>query len=421
MKAFSDRVSTGRGASGTSSRGAYSKQISTGAGSQLREKPKSFSDDIETGPKIDFHSDGLIKFGEFKYTDLQHVSPWWQHAFGLLKKGYSWEDITAACNYSYLGPESQRSLRGQAAQALGWKTTEKLLGSKEILHQEILQEGWPELHGKLGEPFVFAGMKIEPVEEKKPARKKLREVIRAERARKEILPAAPEADSEWNPSAFLSATKRIKNQLSGITDGDIAAALEIYWNESGGSGLSPEQKNILQTGWPHVLGPPGRNIPVKRYWNPVARGSVQDLYPKKMCPEYSVLQRLRDEYNFFSKTFVERKAILKDLGIDFAGYYYSLTRQEKELIKKQLGAMGIKDAVINRVSALFSRAPDPGYTRHRDPTAFPSQSLERKLISWFGFVDLDENGNVHDAFPLLYSDSPRIPRGSNYHPKVGWY
>ena len=390
-------------------------------------------------------------------------STWWRRALKLLDLGYTWTEITEACAHSYLGPRESEKTDVMAAKELG-KTGYKKFQATAKRDRKLLQIGWPEFHGDPGKrvykkakaPEEEApemswkmkqalkkakllpgnGTKITPEMARTPEVKielpkyEDGETFRYATHNKKILPNAPEEGSESRAGAFRAAIDRIKGSKLGAKDGDIGAAIKLFWNR-GGYDLSPSQKKILQTGWPHLVGPPGQDVEVKFYANPkVNISAIKNFYPRPVSPDYDELRTLQD-MGFFEMSKEEKARIVKQRKLNYVGYYLPLTEEEKAVLVKR----GYTSEQAKRISSRAGRAPEDGYTRYRDPNEFDPGSWERQMISWIGFIDLDERGLPHEVFPTgttalkvtipiiktAAEVNPLAPRGNNYHPSVGWY
>ena len=426
---------------------------------------KPFSEKISTGSEFSVFKAQASQSGVFQEG---MGSTWWKRAFKLFNLGYSWTEITEACALSYLGPREFEKTDRMALTELGRTGYEKFKAARKR-DQKLLQIGWPELHGdpgtkvredkkvpetkapemswKMRQALEKAGLrdpgiKITPRMVREPEIKLIPsdyeggETFRFAVNNKKVLPNAPEVGSESRAGAFRVAVDRIKGSRLGATDGDIGAAIKLFWNR-GGYDLSPTQKKILQTGWPHLVGPPGQDIEVKYYANPgVNISAIKNNYAKPVSPEYKELRTLQS-MGFFEMSKEEKAQIIKERRLNYVGYYLPLTTEEKEVLVSK----GYTPDQAKKISARANRRPEEGYTRHRDPRKFAVGSWERQLISWIGFIDLDSRGLPHEMFPTGIAGpttattalkvtmpiraaevvNPRIPRGNNYHSSIGWY
>jgi len=330
---------------------------------------KPFSETI-SADNDDIQEQNYFQELKFKYTTLEQDSSWWKVATKLHKeKGVPWQDIIDATRFSYDG-------RSHAVDMLEGVKRASFYIEKQRRWARILQVGWKEKHGEPGTPFKFA------------------------RNDKSILPPRT---GESVDSTFWSVVTRIRKQFGKkITDGDIAAALELY-SRSGFAYLSTDQITILQTGWPHLFGPPGRNIPIARY-HPDAL-QISNRFPEGTIPDYKTLKMLKDKHNFFDKPIAERKKILAQTEIYIKGYAIPMTAQTQTILEDK----GFTKNEIKGIRILGKRSPDPGYKRYTKPDELPMEITEageiwrgwiKELIEIIGFVDLtnDLNRSLHPTF-----------------------
>ena len=366
VKAFSDGISTG--CTGDCSTTPHScphiripKKIDSISSKSLNTKSLSpFSKTIST---INWLPDQFQELG-YVYTKLKRF-PWWEAAFDLFKKQkVSWKEIMDAAKFSYAGRSSASEMKRTAKKELGDINAQFYI-NKQRRWARILQAGWPELHGKPGESFRFA------------------------QHNEQILPVAPEPGSL--SSTFFKTVERIKKTSRKIMDGDIAAALEIYYREGITADLSPDQTTILQTGWPHLLGPPGQGIPIEKYHPDAAQ--LKNMFPEGTTPDYQTLKILREK-GFFEKSQDEKNAIIEETGIYIKGYFQPISPEAIQI----LIARGFGKTDVARLKALNKKGPETGYTRYTDPDKLPRELLGEKYADWAefmvriaGFIDLSDD------------------------------
>jgi len=60
---------------------------------------------------------------------------------------------------------------------------------------------------------------------------------------------------------------------------------------------------------------------------------------------------------------------------------------------------GLAEAEIDKIEALRTHSPQPGFTRYIDPGKFPEGGDAWCAVAYLGFVDIDSDGFIHEDIP----------------------
>ena len=287
---------------------------------------------------------------DYRFSKLSKL-PWWKAARKLQKKGAPWKHILAAVEFSYAGERPDAKI-----------------GKNETYWMKLLQIGWPDEHGKPTKEFRYA------------------------KGDKDMIMPSPEGSIN---TSFDARIKRLlKTWGKKITEGDIAAALEIYAH---GGKLTKDQQTILQAGWFEWFGPNG--VPFKKY-DPDA-DKIKNMFPAGTAPDYDTIKKLQARGFFDTTDRTKRNKILAELKTYVKGYQIAISKDTQKLLKSKYY---FSDSQIRALVKLGKSKPSSGYTRYVNLDAIPKTKSpafdrwHREAVRVIGFIDMNPEKEAEEIF-----------------------